>query len=164
MLETQRLILRAWRDDDREPFYAITSDPRVMEFFPSIPTREESDALIGRCREHHAQHGFTFFAAELRETGELIGFIGLVRTPIEAHFTPCIEIGWRLAFPHWNRGLATEGAGAAMAYAFDRMQVAEIVAYTAAINLRSRRVTEKDLIRFAAEKGGVRRWNGRPRN
>jgi RimJ/RimL family protein N-acetyltransferase len=128
MLETGRLLLRPWRDGDRDPFYRITSDPRVMEFFPAIPTREQSNELVDRCMTHHREHGFTFFAAELRETGELAGFIGLARTPFEAHFTPCVEIGWRLGFEFWNRGLATEGARAALRYGFERLELDEIVA------------------------------------
>lgn len=143
MIETERLILRPWREADREPFYCITSDPRVMEFFPSIPTREESDALFDRMQAHYLKNGFTFFAAEFRATSELIGFVGLARTPFEAHFTPCVEIGWRLGFAHWNRGLATDGARAALRYGFDRLNLPEIVAFTARGNVRSRRVMEK---------------------
>src|SRR4051794_25379067 len=101
-IETPRLILRPWRDSDREPFARMNADPRVMELFPASLTPEESDALIDR--------GFGPLAAELRATGEFIGFIGLAVPTFEAHFTPCIEIGWRLAFEHWGKGLATEGA------------------------------------------------------
>ena len=114
-----------------------------MEFFPSVLTREQSDDLIDRCQRHYMEHGFTFFAAELRETGELIGFIGLAHTPFEAHFTPCVEIGWRLGFDHWNRGLATEGAAAALRYAFEELRVSEVLAFTPCANVRSRRVMEK---------------------
>ncbi len=116
-------------DADREPFARITADPRVMEFFPAVLTREQSDALIDRCDAHFREHGFTFFAAELRATGELIGFIGLARTPIP-HLAPLVEIGWRLAFEHWNRGLATEGARAALRYGFEQLNLPEIVALT----------------------------------
>lgn len=143
MIETERLLLRPWRDADREPFYRITSDPRVMEFFPAIPTRQESHALVDRCQQHLHAHGFTFFAAELKEAARLIGFIGLAHTPLETHFTPCVEIGWRLGCEYWNRGLATEGARAALTYGFDRLKLPEIVAFTAQGNLRSRRVMEK---------------------
>jgi RimJ/RimL family protein N-acetyltransferase len=143
MIETERLLLRPWCDTDREPFHRLNADPRVMEFFPAIPTREQSDALVARCQQHFDLHGFTFFAAELRETGDLIGFIGIFHTPFEAHFTPCVEIGWRLAFEHWNRGLATEGARAVLRYGFEQLRLAEIVALTAPDNVRSRRVMEK---------------------
>jgi RimJ/RimL family protein N-acetyltransferase len=143
MIETERLLLRPWRDSDRAPFHSLNSSPRVNEFFSAIPTREQSDAFVARYQEHFQLHGFTLFAAELRETGDLIGFIGLAHTPFEAHFTPCVEIGWRLAFEQWNRGLATEGARAALRYGFEQLRLAEIVALTVPANTRSRRVMEK---------------------
>jgi RimJ/RimL family protein N-acetyltransferase len=142
MIETERLILRPWRDADREPFSRITADPRVMEFFPAVLTREESDALVDRCDAHYREHGFTYFVAELRATGELIGFLGLAHTPLP-HLIPLVEIGWRLAFEHWNRGLATEGARAALCYGFEQLTLPEIVAFTVPANVRSRRVMEK---------------------
>jgi len=129
-LDTPRLILRPWRDSDREPFARMNADPRVMEFFPACLSREESDAIIDR--------NPGVFAAELRETGEFIGFIGLAVPTFEAHFTPCVEIGWRLAAEHWGRGLATEGAREIL-----RQATGEIVAFTTERNVRSRRVMEK---------------------
>lgn len=113
-IETPRLLLRAWRDEDREPFARMTADPRVMEFFPALLTREESNALVDRAQAGLARDGFTMFAAELRRTGEFVGFIGLSKPGFESHFTPCVEVGWRLAAEHWNQGLATEGARAAL--------------------------------------------------
>src|ERR1700752_1468720 len=109
-VETRRLVLRRWRDADREPFYRMNSDPRVMEFFPACLTREESDALVGRAEAHFEAHGFGPFAAELRASGALAGFIGLMVPQFEAYFTPCVEIGWRLGAGYWNQGMATEGA------------------------------------------------------
>jgi RimJ/RimL family protein N-acetyltransferase len=143
VIETARLRLRDWTEHDREPFHRITSDPRVMEFFPAPLSREESDGLIARIQAHQAKHGFTFFAAELRATGELIGFIGMVYTPFEAHFTPCVEIGWRLGAEFWGQGLATEGAQAVLRLGFDDLKLLEIVALTVPANRRSRRVMEK---------------------
>lgn len=142
-LETPRLILRRWKEADREPFSRINADPRVMEFFPACLTREESDALIGKAEAHFEKHGFGPFAAELRATGELIGFVGLFIPQFEAYFTPCVEIGWRLHASHWNQGLATEGAEAALRLAFGALGLPEIVAFTAPGNFRSRRVMEK---------------------
>jgi RimJ/RimL family protein N-acetyltransferase len=104
MLNTPRLLLRPWRDTDREPFAALNADPRVMRYFPALLTRAESDQLADRCTAHLAEHGFTFFAIELRETGEFIGFTGIAHTTMQAHFTPAVEIGWRMAYDHWNRG------------------------------------------------------------
>jgi len=143
MIETARLRLRDWRDQDREPFHRITSDPLVMEYFPAPLSREESGALIDRIKAHQAQHGFTFFAAELRHTAQFIGFIGMVYTPFEAPFTPCVEIGWRLAAESWGQGLATEGARAVLQFGLDELKLPEIVALTVPANRRSRRVMEK---------------------
>ena len=143
VLCTARLILRRPRASDREPFARINADPRVMEFFPATLTREESDALMDRTEAHHAQHGFSWSAAELRETREFIGFIGLAVPRFDAAFTPCVEVGWRLAAEHWGRGLATEGARAMVKYGFADLGLKEIVSFTTVANLRSRRVMEK---------------------
>jgi RimJ/RimL family protein N-acetyltransferase len=127
-----------WREADREPFARMNADARVMEFFPSTLTREESDAAFDRIAAHREEHGFAQMAAELRETGEFIGFIGLSVPTFEAHFTPCVEIGWRLAAEHWGRGLAMEGAQEVL-----RRAGRDIVSFTAEQNRRSRRVMEK---------------------
>ena len=114
-----------------------------MEFFPSLLSREESDIAIDRMEAHYRTHGFTFFAAEWIERAPFIGFIGLAHVPFEAVFTPAIEIGWRLDRPFWNHGLATEGAQAVLNYAFRTLNLEEVVSFTAAGNIRSRRVMEK---------------------
>lgn len=137
-LETPRLLLRRWRDSDRAPFAAMNADPLVMRFFPSILTPAESGAMIDRAEAAIDRQGFGFLAAELRATGEFIGFIGLGIPTFEAHFTPCVEIGWRLAAAYWNRGLATEGARAIL----DRW-TGPLVSFTAAPNVPSRSVMEK---------------------
>jgi RimJ/RimL family protein N-acetyltransferase len=142
-LETERLRLRRWRAEDREPFARMNGDPEVMEFFPATLTRAESDALADRIEAHFAEHGFGGWAAELRGEGTFIGFIGLAVPQFAAHFTPCVEIGWRLARAHWGKGLATEGARAAMQYAFAELELAELVSFAVPRNLRSRRVMEK---------------------
>ncbi len=143
MLETPRLLLRPWRESDREPLQRMNADPRVMEFFAAPLSPAESDRMIDRMQAHIAQHRFGFFAAELRATGEFIGFAGMSHVSFGAHFTPCIEIGWRLAAAHWNRGLATEGARECLHYAFQKLALPEVVAFTVPANLRSRRVMEK---------------------
>jgi ribosomal-protein-alanine N-acetyltransferase len=142
-LRTERLLLRRWRESDREPFARMNADPRVMEYFPAQLTRAESDALIDRIEAIFAENGWGPWAAELRATGELIGFIGLSVPAFQAHFTPCVEIGWRLAAEHWSKGLATEGARAALDYAFTELHLPEVVSFTTVANLRSRRVMEK---------------------
>src|SRR5215469_9268269 len=143
MIETPRLILRNWRESDREPFRLMNADSRVMRYFPALLTPEETDSAIVRLTSHCETHDFTFWSATLRETNEFIGFIGLFHTPFHAHFTPCVEIGWRLRPEFWNRGLATEGARAAAAYGFAQLDLDEIVAFTTVENRPSRRVMEK---------------------
>lgn len=143
VLRTSRLILRRWRGEDREPFFRMNSDPRVMQYFPACLKRPESDWLADRIEAHFATHGFGLWAAEVRETGQFAGFIGLSVPTFRAHFVPCVEIGWRLDPAWWNRGLATEGARAALAYGFDALGLDEIVSFTVPANLPSRRVMEK---------------------
>lgn len=142
-LRTERLLLRAWRAGDREPFARMNADPRVKEFFPAPLTRAESDALADRIEAHFAKHGFGLYAAELGAEGSFIGFIGLSVPPFEAHFTPCVEIGWRLAAEYWGRGLATEGAREVVRYAFEELGLDSLVSMTVPANLASRRVMEK---------------------
>ena len=143
MIETSRLLLRRWRDTDLEPFRRMNADPRVMEFFAKPLSALESDELAARIEAHFVRHGFGLFAAEVRETSEFAGFIGLSRPAFEAHFTPCVEIGWRLDPAFWNRGLATEGAQAVLTYGFEILALREIVSFTVPANLPSRRVMEK---------------------
>ena len=142
-LTTPRLILRPWRSSDRLPFQTINADPRVMEFYPSTLTPQESDALIDRINLHFELHGHGPYAVELIETGAFIGYIGLYTPTFEAHFTPAVEIAWRLAADHWGRGLATEGARAVLHHAFHALNLASLVSFTVPANLRSRRVMEK---------------------
>ncbi len=142
-LETDRLRLRQWRAEDREPFARMNDDAEVMEFFPARLTREESNALVDRLEAHIAEHGFAPWAAELRGEAVFIGYVGLAVPQFEAHFTPCVEIGWRLARSYWGRGLATEGARAAAGYAFEELGLDGLVSFTAPGNARSRRVMEK---------------------
>jgi RimJ/RimL family protein N-acetyltransferase len=143
VLETPRLKLRTWQPSDRAPFAALNADPRVMEFFPGVLSRKESDALADRIEAHFAEHGFGVFAAELRASEEFIGFVGLAVPSFAAHFTPCVEIGWRLAPAHWGQGLATEAARAVAQYGGEIVGLKEIVSFTVPANLRSRRVMEK---------------------
>jgi RimJ/RimL family protein N-acetyltransferase len=142
-LRTERLLLRRWHESDRLPFQAINADPRVMEHFPAPLTPAESDALMARADAHFGRHGFGPFAAEFLQTGEFIGFIGLSIPAFAAPFMPAVEIGWRLAFEHWGKGLATEGARAALVFAFNELNLGQIVSFTVLANLRSRRVMER---------------------
>jgi len=143
ILETERLLLRRWRESDREPFALLNAEPRVMEFMPRPLSRQKSDALADRIEAHFERHGFAQFAAELRGERRFIGFIGLSVPDFEAAFTPCVEIGWRLSADYWGQGLATEGARATLRYAFNVLELDEVVSFTAPGNLRSRRIMEK---------------------
>ena|ERR1019366_1913936 len=135
--------MRWWKQEDREPFARMNADARVMEFFPKTLTREESDATADWIESSFAKHGFGLYALELRETGEFIGFTGLAVPAFDAPFMPCVEVGWRVAFDHWGRGLATEAARAALRHGFEELGLTEIVAFTVPANERSRMVMEK---------------------
>lgn len=141
-IRTERLTLRPWQESDLEPFVKLNSDPRVMEYI-GLRTRDESAAFIRRASDHIQRQGYGFWAASLNQTGEFIGYIGLNRVLFEALFTPAVEIGWRLAFEYWGKGYATEGAKAALEFGFETLNLEEIVSFTAAQNMRSRRVMEK---------------------
>ena len=138
-----RVCLRRWRDEDREAFAAMNSDPRVMEFFPSRLSRVESDALAGRIQEHFREQGFGLWAIEIPDVAPFIGFAGLTVPRFSARFTPCVEVGWRLAFEHWGRGYATEAARLALAYGFGSLALSEVVSFTSTGNHRSRAVMER---------------------
>jgi RimJ/RimL family protein N-acetyltransferase len=142
-LRTERLLLRRWRESDRLPFQQMNADPRVMEFFPESLIPEASDALFNRAQQHFDKHGFGPFAVELLDNGSFIGFIGLSIPAFEAHFMPAVEIGWRLAFNHWGKGLATEGARAAHDFGLHMLRLEQVVSFTVPANVRSRRVMER---------------------
>ena len=142
-LRTPRLLLRRWRPEDREPFVALNSDPRVMEHFPGSYLPEGTDRMIARIEAHFNERGFGMWAVEIIDVAPFAGFIGLSVPRFEAHFTPCVEIGWRLAAEHWGNGYATEGARAALDFGFTHLGLEEIVSFTVPENQRSRRVMEK---------------------
>jgi RimJ/RimL family protein N-acetyltransferase len=142
-IRTARLELRVWKESDLAPFAAMNADPAVMQYFPSELTRAESDALAGRISRHIQAYGFGLWAVERREDGAFVGFVGLAHTRFSSHFTPCIDLGWRLARHYWGKGYATEAASAAAQYGFDQLGLREIVAFTVPENRRSRGVMER---------------------
>lgn len=142
-LRTDRLLLRRWRAEDRPAFAAINADARVMEFFPALLTAAQSDALADLIDAHFERHGFGLWAVEIPGVSPFAGFIGLMVPAFAAPFTPCVEIGWRLAAAHWGRGYAVEGARAALSLAFGEFGLDEIVSFTVPENIRSRRVMER---------------------
>jgi RimJ/RimL family protein N-acetyltransferase len=121
----------------------MNADPAVMEFFLKPLDRAESDATAARIRDHFACRGFGPWAVEVPGVAEFIGFVGLSVPTFQAHFTPCVEIGWRLARDHWGRGYATEAARAALEFGFGQLALGEIVSFTTALNLRSQRVMQR---------------------
>ena len=142
-LTTARLRLRHWREEDLSAFASMNADPRVMEFLPKVLSRAESDALASRISESFAIRGFGGWAIEVRGIADFIGFAGLSVPRFEAHFTPCVEIGWRLAYDFWGFGYATEAASAALEFGFQEIGLEEIVSFTTSKNRRSRRVMER---------------------
>jgi RimJ/RimL family protein N-acetyltransferase len=142
-LRTERLILRPWRPEDLEPFAALNSDDRVTRTLAGSIDRAASDAMAARFSESFSRHGFGYWAVEVPGTAPFIGALGLSVPGFDAPFMPAVEIGWRLAFDHWGKGYATEGARAALDYGFNAAGLAEIVSFTAAGNTRSRAVMER---------------------
>jgi|SRR5436190_8090496 len=142
-LRTERLVMRGWRDSDRGPYAAMNADPRVMEHFPGTMTRAESEAHAERVDEHFAEHGFGLWAVEVPGEAEFIGFVGLAVPRFEEHFTPAVEVGWRLAAPWWGHGYATEAAREAVRFGFEDAGLVEIVSFTAPANERSRAVMRR---------------------
>ena len=143
IIRTPRLALRQWTDADIEPFGAMNADPRVMEHFPSMPTREQTAEMVRILRGRIAERGWGLWAVEVPGVADYIGFVGLAAHRFEAHFTPCVEVGWRLAFDHWGKGYATEAARAALEFGFTRAEFQEIVSFTVPANLRSQAVMKR---------------------
>lgn len=143
MITTPRLLLRNWEPTDLNDLHAVNSNPNVMRHFPSVLSKEATSAQLQRFRDHQAREGFSYFAAELLETGECIGFIGMARQTYDAEFTPCVDIGWRLKESAWGNGYATEGAKACLEFARNKLDLTEVYAVAVSQNEPSFRVMEK---------------------
>ncbi|HTN50017.1 MAG TPA: GNAT family N-acetyltransferase [Burkholderiaceae bacterium] len=140
-LQGARVRLRAWVPGDREPFAELNADPVTMEFFPAALSRSESDAMIDRLQARLEEHGWGLWCLDVG--GQCAGFVGLAVPTFDAHFTPCVEIGWRLDKAFWGRGYATEGARLALRFGFESLLLPEVVSFTAVSNWRSRRVMQR---------------------
>src|SRR5262249_12832325 len=140
---TARLLLRPWRDADLAPFSRISADAAVMEFLRPLPDRASAEAWGARGREHWRRHRVGQWGVGIPGEGPFVGVVGLASVAYEAHFTPAVEIAWRLDRAHWGRGYATEAARAALDYGFGELGLDQIVAITVPINWRSRRVMER---------------------
>ena len=143
VFSTQRLAFRVWQHRHRAPFVAMNSEPEVMRYFPALMTSEQTNAGVDIWCEQFHERGWSNWAVELLETGEFIGFIGLSVPRRQLPFSPCVEIGWRLKRLAWGHGYATEGAKACLQVGFEQLGLAEIVSFTALINLRSIAVMQR---------------------
>ncbi|WP_375560584.1 GNAT family N-acetyltransferase [Bernardetia sp. OM2101] len=147
IFKSQRLGFRNWQDSDTEKLFALNSDEEVMEFFPYLPSLEQTKLLIEKMTNQFEKHGFCYFAVDELETEEFIGFIGIAEQNFEADFTPCVDIGWRLAKKYWYKGYASEGAKRCLEFAFNDLdenkKLESIKAVAPKINLKSRKVMEK---------------------
>lgn len=143
VVRTERLLMRGFREEDREPFARLNADPRVMEHFVRPQTREESDAFVDRIQAHWAEHGWGLWALERTDTGAFLGYTGLWSVRFDAPFRPLVEVGWRMAYEHWGHGFATEAARAALDIAFRVLRWDEVVSFTAVSNVRSQAVMRR---------------------
>ena len=150
-IKTDRLLLRQWKHSDREEFAKLNADPEVMRYFPSVLDRSESDSIAKTCEELISERGWGFWAVESLESGKFIGFVGLHIPTDNLPFSPCVEVGWRLAKEYWGKGFATEAALASLRFGFVEIDLNEIVSFTAVVNNRSRSVMERIGMEFNEE-------------
>lgn len=150
-IETSRLILRQWESGDQEPYVQMNADIEVMEFFPSVLTRQQSLSQIERISARISEDGFGFFAVQRKDNGQFIGFTGLSYPGFETYFTPCVEIGWRLSRMNWGHGYATEAANACLEFGFAALKLSEIYSFTSLLNLRSEQVMKNIGMKKAGE-------------
>src|SRR5579871_633032 len=142
-IRTKRLILRSWKQSDLDPLAKMNADPKVMEYYPSVKTFQESLEEYHRFLDQFKKNSWGYWAVSVIAGPEFIGFIGLNQESFISHFTPAVEVGWRLDFEHWRQGYAREGAIASLRYGFETLHLNEIVSFTVPENFRSRTVMEK---------------------
>ena len=150
-IETERLWLRQWKETDYPPYIAMNQDKEVMEYFPALLSEEKSRQHIDSIQLSIEQNGYGLFAIERKDTLSFIGFTGFAHPKFDAFFTPCIEIGWRLARDQWGLGFATEAAKACLAYGFNTLQFSAIHSFTSVLNTRSEQVMKKIGMQKAGE-------------
>ena len=142
-IETDRLLIRQWRDEDLDPFFYLNSNPEVMRYFPKLLSRKESDSFAHKVSAQIDKNGYSFWAIEWKGRSEFVGTMGINDVNFKAHFTPAIEIGWRLDNKFWRKGLGFEGAKAILDYAFNSLMIKEVVSFTSSINKSSIGLMEK---------------------
>lgn len=143
LFTSQRLGFRPWTTDDLDNMAVINADPEVMRYFPKTYDVKGTRDFIERMHTEFSNNGFCYFATEILETQELIGFIGLFEQSFEAEFNPCVDIGWRLSKKEWGKGYATEGAKACLDFGFTTMELSIIMAICPVINVPSENVMKK---------------------
>ena len=142
-LKTERLLLRQWRNEDMPEFAELNADPEVMEYYPELLSLQASNAGVEKFKSLISKNGWGFWAVESVSDRSFIGLVGLHRPTYKLPFGPCVEIGWRLARAYWGKGYATEAAGACLDFAFCRLDLPEVYAFTSVANMKSRAVMER---------------------
>lgn len=143
LFETERIVMREWKDEDRKPFARMNADPMIMEFLPRPLTEGDSDKLVDRFIKHFDKYGYGLYVLERKEDEAFMGFTGLQRVPFKADFTPATEIAWRLDYEYWGKGYASEAAAAVLGHGFNELELDEVVAFTVFDNKRSIGLMEK---------------------
>ncbi len=143
LFNSERLGFREWKESDTDKMIKINSDHLVMEYFPFIPSKEETLVFIQKMKSQFIEKGFCYFAVDKLENKEFVGFIGLSEQNFESDFTPCIDIGWRLKSSEWNKGFATEGAKACLKFGFEKLKIKTIYSIAPIVNEKSIHVMEK---------------------
>ena len=143
LFKSERLGFRNWRNTDLAEFATLNADAEVMEHFPKKLTQKETAQFIEKLQNHYDKHGYNYFATEVLETGEWIGFIGLAYQTYETPFTPATDIGWRLKKTAWGKGYATEGAKRCLELAFKELKLEKVIAICTQNNIRSEKVMQK---------------------
>lgn len=151
LIKTHRLGLRNWVETDLKPFSRMCSDKLVMEFFPSTLDKKQTHELIVRMQNHFEHYGYCYFAVDRLDTQEFIGFIGLLNQTYTSHFTPCVDVGWRLSPEAWGNGFATEGAKACLDYAFNTLRLKKVYSVAPKLNKKSQQVMRKIGMHYHSE-------------
>ena len=142
-IETERLLLRRWKESDLEPFVAMNQDSEVMRYFQSTLTAEQTKGFYDIILQEFSDYGYGLYAVEEKASGAFIGFVGFHWARMDLDFCPCVEIGWRLDRRYWGKGYATEGAKACLKHGFDNLGLDKVYSFTAVGNTPSQRVMQK---------------------
>lgn len=143
LFKSQRLGFRNWEEKDIRKMAVISGDPEVMQYFPATATEKQTRQFIKRMQASYKERGYCYFAVDRLDTGEMLGFIGLMYQDYEVDFTPCVDIGWRLKKSAWRQGFASEGAKACLDFAFHKLNLESVVAVATCVNIPSEGVMQK---------------------